>query len=88
MQGDYEKMTLQEKIEKVYDLFETSFIYKDEELILHKKWNIYFRLFTPDDSRMITPDEFDYKLLSYLSFYTANHHFNKKRHNINMHITD
>ncbi|MDH4127683.1 MAG: hypothetical protein OEV44_02935, partial [Spirochaetota bacterium] len=61
-----------EKIEKVYDMFESSFIYKEDELIIHKKWNVYFRL--PD---ITTPEEFDYKLLSYSLFYTASHHFDK-----------
>lgn len=60
---------LQAKIEKVYDLFDTSFIHREEELVLHKKWNIYFRL--PD---IFSRDDFDYKLLSYLSFYTASNH--------------
>lgn len=70
-----------EKIERVYDMFESSFIYKDEELILHKKWNIYFRLlvdlYPEKEEREITTDEFDYKLLSYLSFYCASHHEEK-----------
>lgn len=61
-----------EKIERVYDIFDTSFIYKDEEIILHKKWNIYFRL--PD---IKTESEFDYKLLSYCSFYVADNHFKR-----------
>ncbi len=68
---------LQKKIERVYDMFDSSFIHNEEELILHKKWNIYFRLYTSDNSRMITPMEFDYKLLSYLSFYCASNHFKK-----------
>lgn len=59
-------------IERVYDLFDTSFIYKEDELILHKKWNIYFRL--PDIKNV---NEFDYKLLSYCSFYTASNHSKK-----------
>lgn len=63
---------INEKIERVYDLFESSFIHYKEELILHKKWNIYFRL--PD---VKTADEFDYKLLSYCSFYCADNHFKK-----------
>ena len=68
---------LKEKLERVYDMFETSFVYKEEELILHKKWNIYFLLFKGDGSMVITPTEFDYKLLSYLSFYCADNHFKK-----------
>ena len=68
---------LKEQIERVYDMFETSFIHREEELILHKKWNVYFRLYTSDDSRVIKPIEFDYKMLSYLSFYTAENHFKK-----------
>jgi hypothetical protein len=63
-------MSIQNKIERVFDMFESSFIHNKEELILHKKWNIYFRL--PD---IKTEYEFDYKLLSYLSFYTASNHF-------------
>ena len=63
---------IQEKIDRVFDMFESSFIYKEEELILHKKWNIYFRL--PD---IKTKEEFDYKLLSYCSFYFASNHFKK-----------
>lgn len=59
-------------LERVYDVFDTSFIYKKNELILHKKWNIYFRL---DD---ITNNyDFNYKLLSYCSFYCASNHFKK-----------
>jgi len=27
---------IQEKIDRVFDMFESSFIYKEEELILHK----------------------------------------------------
>lgn len=72
---------MSDKIERVYDMFEESYIYKNEELILHKKWNIYFRLdnaSTTTNPRPITPEEFDYKMLSYLSFYTAEHHFSKK----------
>ena len=63
---------LQEQIEKVYDIFDTSFIYKENELILHKKWNIYFRL---DD--IYDNYDFNYKLLSYCSFYCASNHFKK-----------
>lgn len=63
---------IQEKIERAFDIFEDSFINNEEELILHKKWNVYFRL--PD---VKTEHEFDYKLLSYLSFYTASNHFKK-----------
>lgn len=66
-----------DKVERVYDMFETSFLHGEDELILHKKWNIYFRIYTADDSRIITPEEFDYKLLSYLSFYCADNHFKK-----------
>jgi hypothetical protein len=68
---------LQEKIERVYDMFDSSFIHREEELILHKKWNIYFRLYLSDDSRTINEVEFDYKLISYLSFYCAFNHFKK-----------
>jgi hypothetical protein len=74
-------MTVQEKIERVYDMFESSFIHREEELILHKKWNIYFRLVfdlcQEKGSRPITPIEFDYRLISCLSFYTAGHYFKK-----------
>jgi hypothetical protein len=63
---------IKEKIQRVYDLFESSFIYKNEELILHKKWNIYFLL-----SDVSMPEDFDYKLLSYLSFHCASNHFKK-----------
>ena len=63
---------LQEQIEEVYDIFDTSFIYKENELILHKKWNIYFRV---DD--IYDNYDFSYKLLSYCSFYCASNHFKK-----------
>lgn len=63
---------LQEQMEKVYDIFDTSFIYKENELILHKKWNIYFRL---DD--IYDNYDFNYKLISYCSFYCASNHFKK-----------
>ena len=63
---------LQEQIEKVYDIFDTSFIYKENELILHKKWNIYFRL---DD--ICDNYDFNYKIISYCSFYCASNHFKK-----------
>lgn len=63
---------IQSKVEKVYDLFDSSFVYRNEELILHKKWNIYFRL-----DNVISIDDFDYKLLSYCSFYVADNHFKK-----------
>jgi len=33
---------ISEKIERVYDMFETSFIQGGDEIILNKKWNIYF----------------------------------------------
>jgi len=69
--------TIQDKIERVYDMFDTSFIHREEELILHKEWNVYFRLYTSDNSRFITEDEFDYKLLSYCSYYTAKNHYGK-----------
>ena len=59
-----------ELIEKVYDIFDTSFIYKKNELIIHKKWNIYFRL---DD--IVDIYDFNYKLLSYCSYYCASNHF-------------
>lgn len=68
---------VQEKIDRVYDMFESSFLHREEELILHKKWNVYFRIYTSDNSRIITEQEFDYKLLSYLSFYCAHNHFKK-----------
>lgn len=63
-----------EKIERVFDMFETSFIYMPSgtELILHKKWNIYFLL-----SDITNKEEFDYKMLSCLSYYTAQHHYKK-----------
>lgn len=68
------------KLERVYDMFDTSFLH-GEEIILHKKWNVYFRivvdLWPQEGIREIKPIEFDYKLLSYLSFYTAGNHFNK-----------
>jgi hypothetical protein len=69
---------VENRIERVYDMFESSFLHMKEELILHKKWNIYFRividLWPEKGSRPIAPIEFDYKLLSYLSFYTASNH--------------
>ena len=70
---------LESRIERVYDMFDTSFLHSEEELILHKKWNIYFRLVDESEgpTREITPIEFDYKLLSYLSFYCADNHFKK-----------
>ena len=70
---------LQEQIEKVYDIFDTSFIYKENELILHKKWNIYFRV---DD--IYDNYDFSYKLLSYCSFYCASNHFKKTPKNANI----
>ena len=63
---------IEKRLERIYDMFDSSFIYKEEELILHKKWNVYFRL--PD---IKTVYDFDYKLLSYCSFYTADNHFKK-----------
>lgn len=63
---------IKKRVEKVYDIFDTSFIYKEEELVLHKKWNIYFRL-----DNIISIDDFDYKLLSYCSFYCADNHFKR-----------
>jgi hypothetical protein len=63
---------IHEKIERVLDMFDTSFIHESEELILNKKWNVYFRL--PD---IESANQFDYKLLSYMSFYTASNHFKK-----------
>jgi len=75
------KTEVNKKIERAYDMFDSSFLYRKEELILHKKWNIYFRividLWPEKGSREITSDEFDYKLLSYLSFYTASNHEKK-----------
>lgn len=77
------KAGVEEKIERIYDMFETSFLHRDEELILHKKWNIYFRivvdLWPKEGSRPITSDEFDYKLLSYLSFYCADNYYIKAK---------
>lgn len=65
---------IQDRIERVLDMFETSFVHaQGTELILHRKWNIYFLL-----SDLTKPSEFDYKLLSYLSFYTAAHHYGQK----------
>lgn len=69
--GDYFEV-MNELIERVYDIFDTSFIYNKDELILHKKWNIYFRL---DD--ICDVYDFNYKLLSYSSFYCASNHFKK-----------
>ncbi len=72
---------IKEKVERVYDMFDSSFIHREDELILHKKWNIYFLLsvdlYPEEGKREITPEEFDYKLLSYLSFYCADNHFKK-----------
>lgn len=59
-------------LERVYDIFDTSFIYKEDELILHKKWNIYFRL---DD--ILDIYDFNYKLLSYCSYCCASNHFKR-----------
>jgi hypothetical protein len=61
---------VEEKVERVFDMFEGSFIHNNEELILNKKWNVYFRL-----QDIETQSDFDYKILSYLSYYTASHHF-------------
>lgn len=61
-----------ELIERVYDIFDTSFIYNKDELILHKKCNIYFRINDIKDEY-----DFNYKLLSYCSFYCASNHFKK-----------
>lgn len=73
---DFEKnginQDLKSKIERVYDLFDTSFIAGKTELILHKKWNIYFRI-----DNVFSNNDFDYKLLSYCSFYCADNHFKK-----------
>ena len=66
------KIDIFQLIDRVYDVFDTSFIYNEEELILHKKWNIYFRL---DDIADVY--DFNYKLLSYCSFYCACNHFKK-----------
>ena len=66
------KQEVQEKLDRALDMFDGSFVHISDELILQKGWNIYFRL--PDIEK---PSEFDYKLLSYLSFYTASHHFKK-----------
>jgi len=63
---------ISEKIERVYDMFETSFIQGGDEIILNKKWNIYFLLYD-----VKTPDDFDYKLLSYLSYNCADNHYQK-----------
>lgn len=62
---------VQERIEKVKDIFPESYIYKEEELILEPKMNVYINLLNVD-----TKEFFDYKILSYCSFYTATHHFN------------
>lgn len=61
-----------ELIEKVYDIFDTSFVYNTDELILHKKWNIYIRV---DD--IVDEHDFNYKILSYCCFYCADNHFSK-----------
>ena len=66
------KIDIFQLMERVYDVFDTSFICREEELILHKKWNIYFRL---DDIADVY--DFNYKLLSYCSFYCACNHFKK-----------
>lgn len=63
---------IQKKIDRVLDMFDSAFIYKDDELILHKKWNVYFRL-----DNITSVDHFDYKMLSHMSFYTASNHFNR-----------
>ena len=63
---------IRNSIDRVYDIFDTSFIYNKDELILHKKWNIYFRI---DD--IFDSNDFSYKLLSYCSFYCASNHFKK-----------
>ena len=64
---------VREKLDRALDVFDSSFLYSNgEELILHKKWNIYFRL--PD---VLKSSEFDYKMLSYLSFYVAQNHFKR-----------
>jgi hypothetical protein len=63
---------IEEKIERALDMFSCAFIHNSEELILHKKWNIYFRL--PD---IESGTHFDYKLLSYLSYYCASNHYKR-----------
>ncbi len=66
---------IQRKIERIFDMFPTAFIHNtgtpgDDELILDKKRNVYFRL-----ADIETEIDFDYKVLSYCSFYTADNHF-------------
>ena len=64
--------SIDEKIERALDMFDGSFIHRNEELILHKKWNVYFRI-----EGLESANHFDYKMLSYLSFYMASHHYKK-----------
>ena len=63
---------MKELLERVYDVFDTSFIYNQNELILHKKWNIYFIV-----DNIESNDDFNYKMLSYCSFYCASNHFKR-----------
>jgi hypothetical protein len=62
---------IKEKIERVYDMFPGAFIYKNDEIILDKKLNVYFRIDNIENA-----DHFNYKILSCCSFYCANNHFN------------
>ena len=66
------KIDIFQLMERVYDVFDTSFIYNQNELILHKKWNIYFRV-----DNIESNDDFNYKMLSYCSFYCASNHFKR-----------
>jgi undecaprenyl pyrophosphate synthase len=67
------ELEVTEKLYRALDVFDGSFLYSNgDELILHKKLNIYFRI--PDVSKA---SEFDYKILSFLSFYTASNHFRR-----------
>lgn len=63
---------LNDKVQRVFDMFDDSFINQYEELILHKKWNIYFLLESIESEL-----HFDYKMLSWLSYRIASHHFKK-----------
>lgn len=69
---------VQEKIERVYDMFEMAFVQNDE-LILNRyvSFRLVVDLYPDDGCREITAVEFDYKILSYLSYYCADHNYVK-----------
>ena len=66
------KDEIKEKLKRALDLFKGSFVNRRNEIILHKGRNVYFML-----DNIESPIHFDYKIISFLSFYTASHHENK-----------